>query len=167
MELKDALKRLEKSDEFKNWYKKNPDNFFSYAFTLLEDKKENPWQLGYYHESTNKVVTFTVNDDSIETEKEEEVFKKPDMKVKKVDIEKVKIPFKDILKIIEEFRKKEYSKELVNKTMVILQNLGSHGIIWNITYVTHAFNTLNIKVNAESGKIMKHSLDSIMSFVKK
>jgi hypothetical protein len=84
-----------------------------------------------------------------------------------VDIEKVKIPFKDILKITEEFRKKGYSKELVNKTMVILQNLGSHGIIWNITYVTHAFNTLNIKVNAESGKIMKHSLDSIMSFVKK
>lgn len=167
MKLRDALKKLEENDEFKDWNKKNLDNFFSYAFTLLEDKNSHPWQLGYYHKSTDKVVTFTINDDSIEMQKEEEVFKKPDMKVKKVDIKKVKVPFKDILKITEEFRKKEYSKELVNKTMIILQNLEGYGIIWNITYVTHAFNTLNIKVNAESGKIIKHSLDSIMSFVKK
>ena len=49
----------------------------------------------------------------------------------------------------------------------ILQNLGEFGNIWNITYVTHSFKTLNIKINAENGKILHHSLDSLMDFVKK
>jgi len=167
MDLQSALKKIKDSKEFMDWNKKNPDIFFSYAFKIVEEKKEQPWQLGFYHKSTDKVVTFVADNDEIEMQKEEEIFKKPDMQVKPLEIEKIKIPFKKILKITEEFCKKEYPTEIINKTIAILQNLEEYGNIWNITYITASFKTLNIKVNAENSKIMHHNIESLMSFANK
>jgi len=167
MELKQALEQVKNSTKFKDWNKKNPDTFFSYAFKIVEKNKEQPWQLGFYHKSTDKVVTFVADNDEIEMQKEEEIFKKPDMQVKPLEIDKIKIPFKKILKITEEFCKKEYPNEIVNKTIAILQNLEEYGNIWNITYITASFKTLNIKVNVKNSKIVHHSIESLMSFAKK
>lgn len=167
MELHSALNQVKESKEFKDWNKKNPDIFLSYALKMVENDKEQPWQLGFYHKSTDKIVTFIVNEDAIEVQEEEEIFKKPDMQVKPLEIDKIKIPFKKILKITEEFYKKEYPSEIVNKTIAILQNLEEYGNIWNITYITASFKTLNIKVNAENSKIVYHNIESLMSFAKK
>ena len=167
MELKQALKKLKESEEFKNWSKKVPDSYFSYAFKIVEDDKKESWQLGYYHKTTDKITTFIVNKYSIEIQKEEEIFKKPEMDVRPIDIKKVKVPFEKILKKSEEFQKNKYPKEVVSKTIVILQNLKEYGTIWNITYVTHSFKTLNIKISPENGKIITHNLESLMSLIKK
>ena len=167
MELTQAIKQVKETKEFKDWNKKNPDIFFSYALKMLENKNEQPWQLGFYHKSTDRIVTFIAGEDAIEMQQEEDIFKKPTTDVKKVDIEKVKIPFNKLLEQTKKFQKTKYPKELVNKTIAILQNLEKYGTIWNITYVTHSFNTLNIKVNVENGKIIHHSIESLMSFVKK
>ena len=167
MDLMSALKRLKQSKEFSSLGEKIEGIYFSYAMTMLENNKSTPWRLGFYHKSTDKMMTFIVDEDEIKMEKEEEIFKKPGMEVKKVDIEKIKIPYDEILKKAEEFRKNKHPHELARKTIVILQNLGEFGNIWNITYVTHSFKTLNIKINAENGKILHHSLDSLMDFVKK
>ncbi len=40
------------------------------------------------------------------------------------------------------------------------------GDIWNITYVTEAFNTLNMKIDAENGRVLEHNLASVFSFRK-
>ena len=167
MDLMSALKRLKQSKEFSSLGEKIEGIYFSYAMTILENNKSTPWRLGFYHKSTDKMMTFIVDEDEIKMEKEEEIFKKPGMEVKKVDIEKIKIPYDEILKKAEELRKNRHPPELARKTIVILQNLGEFGNIWNITYVTHSFKTLNIKINAENGKILHHSLDSLMDFVKK
>ena len=167
MEFKQAFEKLKQSKEFKNWNKKHTNLFLSCAFKTLEENKEQPWQLGFYHESTDKMVTFIVDEDEIEMQEEDEIFKKPGTEVIPLEIERVKIPFKKILYKTKDFQKKKYSKELINKTIAILQNLEEYGTVWNITYLTHSFNTLNIKVNAENGKIMHHSIDALMSFTKK
>lgn len=167
MEINKAFETLKKSSQFTDWEKKNSDAFFSYAFKMIESDKEQPWQLGFYHKSTDKVVTFVINDDNIEMQKEEEIFKKPDTKVYPVDIEKVKISFKKILKKAEELQKKEYSKEIPNKTIAILQNLDGSNLVWNLTYITHSLSTLNIKVNAQNGDIVSHSINSLMNFIQK
>ena len=167
MELNLALKKLKESKEFKEWNNKNQDNFFSYAFKMLENSKSIPWQLGFYHKTTDKVMTFIVDETEIKIQQEEEIFKKPDMEVKQIDIKKVKISFEKILKKAEEFKKEKYPKELVSKTIAILQNLEEYGTVWNITYVTHSFKTLNMKINSENGKILHHNLESLMDFIKK
>ena len=167
MELNLALKKLKESKEFKEWSNKNQDNFFSYAFKMLENSKSSSWQLGFYHKTTDKVMTFIVDETEIKIQQEEEIFKKPDMEVKQIDIKKVKISFEKILKKAEEFKKEKYPKELVSKTIAILQNLEEYGTVWNITYVTHSFKTLNMKINSENGKILHHNLESLMDFIKK
>ena len=167
MELKSALKKLKESKEFNDWNNKNSDNFLSYAFKTLEGNSESPWQFGFYHSKTDRMTTFIINQDSIEIQKEEEIFKKPDMKVNPLETAKAKIPFKDILKKAEKFRKEKYPKELVSRTIAILQNLEEYGNIWNMTYVMHSFKTLNMKVNPEDGKTISHNLESLMNFIKK
>jgi len=164
MDLKLALEKLKQSNEFKNL---NKNIYFSCALIMLENDKSGPWQLGFYHKSTDKMITFIVDNDEIKMEKEEEIFKKPGMEVNKVDIEKATIPCNEILKTAKEFQKNKYPQELINKTIAILQNLNEYGNIWNITYVTHSFKTLNMKINAESGDIITHNLQSLMSLVKK
>ena len=72
-----------------------------------------------------------------------------------------------LLKKAEEFKKEKYPNELVSKTIAILQNLDEYGTIWNTTYVMHSFKTLNMKISPENGKILHHSLESLMDFIKK
>ena len=98
MELKSAFKKLKESKEFKDLSKENKDIYFSYALIMLEDNKSIPWQLGFYHKSTDKMITFIVDKNEIKMEKEEEIFKKPGMEVKPLDIEKAKISCNDIFK---------------------------------------------------------------------
>ena len=167
MDLKLALKKLKQSEEFKALNKKTKDIYFSYALIMLENNKKGPWQLGFYHKSTDKMITFIIDKDEIKMEKEEEIFKQPGMEIKKIDIEKVKLNFGEIFKKAEDFQKKKYHKELISKTIAILQNLEEYGIIWNITFVMHSFNILNMKINPENGEIVHHTLEPLMNFVKK
>jgi hypothetical protein len=167
MELKQAFKKLKQSQEFKDLNEKTKDIYFSYALIMIENNKTVPWQLGFYNKTTDKIVTFIVGENSIKMEPEEEIFKKPGMEVKPLDIDKAKLPYNEILKKTEEFQKKEYPKELISKTIAILQNLKEYGNIWNITYVMHSFKTLNMKVNSENGDIIDHNLQSLMDFVQK
>lgn len=167
MELKAALKKLKGSEEFKEWDAKNPENFLSYAFKMIESDKDSPWQFGFYYRATDKVTSFIATEDKIEVLDEEEVFKKPDTKVEPVDIEKVSLPFEKIMKKAEEFQKHHYSAELVDRTISILHNIEEYGTIWNITYITRAFKTLNMKINPENGKVEHHNASSLMDLVKK
>jgi len=166
MELKAALNRVKVSKKFEE-LNKNQGIFLSFAMKMIEEKKDHPWQLGYFNKSTNKVATFVIEKDSIQFKEEEDVFKKPDTRVKEIEIDKVKLSFNELLKKAEEFQKKKYSKELVNKKIAILQNIKEYGTVWNVTFLTHAFNTLNMKLNAKDGKILHHSIESLLSFIKK
>ena len=166
MELKSILNRLKKSKDFRMWEKNNVNAFFSYAFKILKEENFAGWRIGFYNKDNSKITTFSVNKDEIQINQEDDVFKKPDMSVNKINMEKLKLPFEKILHKAEAFKGKNYPKELEEKIIVILQNLDNLGDIWNITYITKAFNTLNIKVNAENGKILQHKLSSIFAFRK-
>jgi len=163
MDLNQTLEKLKQSKQFKDWNKENPDIFFSYA---MKTSDSDTWQLGFYNKKTDKMTTFIINRE-IEMQQEEEIFKKPSMEVEPIEIEKAKIPFEKILKKAEEFQKKKYPKELVSKTIAILQNLEQYGTIWNMTFVMHSFSTLNMKINPENAKILTHSLESLMNLIKK
>jgi len=165
MELKSALEKLQVSKEFKSWNIKNKDIYFSYALVMPNNLEIVSWQLGYYHKLTDKITTFIVNEKNIELQTEEDIFKKSEMEVRPLDVTKIKISLNKIMEIVGKFQKSEYPNELVNKTIVILQNLADCGNIWNITYIMHSFKTLNIKVNIENGEVISHNLVSIMDFV--
>ena len=166
MELKPALKKLQESSDFKSWKQKNKDTYFSYAFKIPQEMSSDEWQLGFYDKKKDKITTFVMAGDNIKTRPEEDVFKKEETKVNEVGINKVKLTFDNAIAKAGEFQNKNFPKDKSIKTIAILQNISELGNVWNITYVTEAFNTLNMKIDASSGKILEHKLASIFSFRK-
>lgn len=163
MELEQALGKLEKDNGFNKWKKSKAGSYFSYAFMMVMGAEENDWQIGYYDKAADKITTFVVGD-SVEIKPEEEVFKKESMKVLPIDKKKIKINLNNIIDSAKNFQHKKYPNDEPVKIIAILQNLEDTGTIWNITFVTAAFNTLNMKIQADNGKVVEHKLSSIISF---
>ena len=166
MDFKATLKKLEDNSKFKSWKKNNKNSYFSYAFKIPQEMKEDEWQLGFYNKKNDKIFTFVVKGSNIEMKPEEDVFKKEDMKVNEVQLSKVKLTFDNALSKANEFQEKNFPKDKSVKTIAIMQNLPELGNIWNITYVTETFNTLNMKIDASTGKVLENNLSSIFSFRK-
>ena len=165
MDLNPALKLLEESKDYKDWHKRNKDTYLSYAFKILQEMPDE-WQLGFYNKKNDKITTFVMNGSAISIRPEEEVFKREETKISEIEMKKVNITFNDAISKANEFQSKNYPKDKSVKTIVILQNISKYGNIWNITYITESFNTLNMKIDASSGKVLEHNLSSVFSFKK-
>jgi len=164
MKLKSALKKLKENSKFKEWFNKNKKTYFSYAFTMIENNKQQEWQIGYYDKDKDKIITFIVREKNITIKPEEDIFKKSDMKVNGIEVDKLKLNLEHILDKAEKFQKEKYPKESILKKIIILQNLENFGNIWNITFFTQSFNTLNIKIKTDNGKIVEHKLTPLFGF---
>ena len=166
MDLKPSLKKLEESNDFKKWHQKNKNTYLSYVFKIPQEMSSEEWQFGFYNKKKDKITTFIISGNDIKSRPEEEIFKKEDMKVEGIQLDKVKLAFDSAIGKADEFQQKNFPKDKSVKTIAILQNMPKLGNVWNITYVTEAFNTLNMKIDAATGKILEHKLSSIFSFRK-
>ena len=166
MDLKPSLKKLEESNDFKKWHQKNKNTYLSYVFKIPQEMNSEEWQFGFYDKKKDKITTFIISGDNIKSRPEEEIFKKEDMKVEGIQLDKVKLAFDSAIGKADEFQQKNFPKDKSVKTIAILQNMPKLGNVWNITYVTEAFNTLNMKIDAATGRILEHKLSSIFSFRK-
>ena len=166
MDLKPALKKIEEKLLFREWKQKNKNTYLSYAFKIPQEMDVNEWQLGFYDKKKDKITTFVIIGDDVKIRPEEEVFKKEDMEVNEIRLDKVKMTFDNAISTANEFQQKNFPKDKSIKTIAILQNLPNLGNVWNLTYVTETFNTLNMKIDASSGKVLEHNLSSVLSFRK-
>lgn len=164
MQFKEALKKLESSGEFKEWRKKNKDDYLVHGFATLVGYDDEPfnWQIGYYNKKTDKVTPFDVSNE-ISVGQPAEAFKKTES-IPELEIEKVKLSLEDALKIAREKQEKDYKQEFPMKIFVVIQDYSKFKNIWNITLVTAKFNTLNIKVDSSTGKIKADKVTSFMDF---
>jgi len=162
MDFKTALKKLKNSPEFRKWISKNKKSYLTYAFTMIENSEKSEWQIGYYDKKLDKVTVFTINN-KIEINPEQDIFKKPGTAVKNINLKDIKFSLDKILKKAQTIKEKKYSKEFVTKTIAILQNIDL-GQLWNITLVTNSLNTINIKIDAKTGKTIKHEIVSLFQF---
>jgi len=163
MQTKDIIKDLCEHSEFKNWKKENKDCYLVHVFKMLDEPNEGIWQIGYYNKEKDKITTFFIEKDDIKVIPEEEAYKRPKSIIKELKIDKVKTSMEEAMEKANEIMKKEYSQEQPVKTILILQNI-KEGLVWNITFVTQSFKTLNIKISAETGKVVSHELISLMQF---
>jgi len=161
--FKECLGILKNSKEFKNWKTKNKKAFLSYGFVIIPD--QNCWKAGFYHPEKDLITSFII-DDKITIEHEEEVFKPEKMHVNKLNLKEIKTNYKNALKTAENLQKQKYKNENPKKIILILQNLEKHGTIWNITYITETISTLNIKIDAKTGKTKEHKLVRLFEFRK-
>jgi len=160
MVLDRILKKLEDSKIFKEWYQDNENYYLVHAFLMIDPQVKQTWQIGYYGKKRDKIITFDVGDEILQNP-ESEVFKNSGI-VKQLDLKKVKVDYKKAMNIAEKFAKQHYPNYSIGKKIVILQNLDKQ--VWNITFISNSFETLNIKINAEDGKVFYHNLTKIFSF---
>ncbi|RJQ17186.1 hypothetical protein C4573_03985 [Candidatus Woesearchaeota archaeon] len=158
--IEKVMAKLEKSAVFKK-FKQDKDFYLTHIFTMIEEKKEQIWQIGFYNKKKDKMIVFEV-DGKITQGKEEEVFKKEKF-VKKLELKEI-IPYEKALEIADDLQKTEYPAEMVNRRIVILQNLDE--TVWNITLISMQFNIVNIKIKASDGTILKHHRESLLRFGK-
>ncbi|MFC1696908.1 hypothetical protein ACFL1H_01120 [Nanoarchaeota archaeon] len=163
MDVKAAYDRLKDDQGFKKWQKENKQCVLAHAFITVEGDMASDWQFGFYNKDNDKMVTFFVQD-KIQQMPEAEIFKRPEAVIVKFEIEDVKIPFARAMDVLNEFKEKEFDKEHITKSIVILQHIQDIGLVWNVTNLTQTLNVLNVKISADSGEIKKHSFEAIMNF---
>lgn len=161
MEFKEAMEKLENSEEFKKWKADHEDMYLVHGFTMLGSCKEDPmnWQIGYYDKKDDKITPIEVNG-GISIGEPQQAFKKNET-IKELDAKKVKITARQALDENEKARLEKFSKENPMKIFVIVQYL-EEGQVWNITTATQSMNTINTKIDVETGEVKSIKTENLM-----
>jgi hypothetical protein len=162
MEFLEALEKAENSKEFKEWRKKNKKMYLVHGFTMLNNCKQDPmnWQIGYYDKKDDKITPIEVSG-SVLIGEPQAIFKK-EGDVKKLDSEKIKIKLAKALEENEKIRLERYAKDLTMKIFAVVQNIDEFGDVWNITTATNTMNTINVKIDVETGEIKSVRTENFM-----
>lgn len=166
MDVNDIVATVEDSQIFKDFIKENPDNHLAHLFNMSDDVNDNDWQLGYYCKKIDKITVFDcLEDGKITIMPPQDAFKENNY-IQPLDMSKVKISRLEAHNTVEDVLKENYRAELANKMIMLLQNLPEYGQIWNCTIITAAFSVINVKINAETGELIKHSKESLLGWKK-
>jgi len=157
MEIKELLKRLENSNEFTGWQEKNKGFYLVHVFYMTG----HPPQVGYYSKDTDKVITFDI-EDTIVINPPSEVFKNTKT-VNELKLDEVNVDKPIIMETVQKFTSDKYPTEKADKKMVLLQEFDGKPI-YNVTYFTSSFKTLNVKIDAKTGSVLSDELASLVSF---
>lgn len=164
MEVQEVLEHLTKSSLFLEWKRKEHTSYLTTLFAVVTDNRKE-WQVGYYNPHEDTMTSFVIGP-TITIVPGEKILKEPDSQVRPLVVEEVGIDADAALMSAKEFQKQKYPAELPLKTLLVLQHLDL-GQVYNITYVTRSFNTLNIKVDAAKGIVLQDSLMNLVEFSKK
>lgn len=165
MHFKNAWKILQEDPKFQEWRKSHSGAIFSYAFITIDKQLSNDWQFGFYDPKDDRMVTFAIVNEKVGEPRTDEVFKEPGAKMHEVDLAKVKLPVAEVLRLADAFVKTAYPKEFISRKILILQYLLDFGLVWNITMMSLAYNSLNLKIAADTGDIKFHKLISLQDYM--
>ena len=162
MDLHEALAKITRHPLFVEWHKNNPTSFLAHAFVMLDEANKNTWQIGFYNPDTHKMVTFVLEPGSVKRTDEQEILegKTP---ISKLDVEHVKLSVEDALEKARECFDENYGAQSAIKHFFIIQELEGKAV-FNITYLLQSFKTVNVKIDAASGEVIKHSIAALADF---
>ena len=159
MEFEELITEIESTPEFKEWKKSHSGFYLAHAFVMPSD---NVWQIGYYDKESNKIDTIVKLGPEIRIEPAQEILK-ASQEIYPLNPADVKIKVKEALEKANECIKENYPKEILLKHFLIIQHLEG-ATIFNITYMTQSFSTINIKLSTIDGKVLKHTMEKLADF---
>jgi uncharacterized membrane protein YkoI len=162
MDLHETLAKLTRSAVFKDWHKKNPAYFLAHAFVMLDEANKGIWQIGFYNPEKERMVTFIVSDKEVKHTEEQEVLR-TEAEILPLKAEDVTHSVEDALKTAKQCLQENYRGEIPIKEFFIIQHAEGHAM-FNITFFTQSLKTINIKIDAKTGKIFKHTMQSLAEF---
>jgi uncharacterized membrane protein YkoI len=162
MDLHKTLAKLTRSVIFKDWHKNNSKYFLAHAFVMLDEANKGIWQVGFYNLEKERMITFIVSDKEIQHTEEQEVLR-TEAEIFPLKVEEVTHSVEDALKTAKACLQENYRGEMPIKEFFIIQHAEGHAM-FNITYFTQSLKTINIKIDAKTGKTIKHSMQSLAEF---
>tara|TARA_Y100000310_G_scaffold345750_1_gene469248 strand:- start:3730 stop:4206 length:477 start_codon:yes stop_codon:yes gene_type:complete len=149
-DLKQQLEELQNSENYKKAKEQNPDLVLVSAFFMGLDLTEINWELTFYSKEKHKNFLFKA------TVEEHEVFQKEEHELQELKLDNVKVTLEEAWTKTEE-NSENYS---LAKAIVVLQ-LQNNQTIWNITWITNELKFLNVRIDAVTGEIIKHEINSL------
>ena len=163
MEFADVLKAVEQCAEHGEWRKTHAKAFLAHAFVMLDEANKNTWQVGYFDDATSTMSTFVTDGKKIDVIPDQEVLK-AEQQILPLNADEVKLPVAEALTLAQKAKMQHYPQEMPAKTFFIIQNIAAHGQVFNVTYFTVSFKTINIKLSTTDGKVVHHSMQALAAF---
>lgn len=158
MDIIKEYTRLIEFDLFKEFISLNDKFYLGHIYTMSGADNAASLEFGFYNEDTDKIVVFETS--PLRKRDEEEAFKEG-RTINLLDLSSVKVSLEEALEIAEKTRKEKYPSEIIYKSIMILQNIGTQ--VWNITLISMSFNIINIRIDAETGEVLQTNIHSIMN----
>ncbi|MFW6449984.1 MAG: hypothetical protein ACOCZ6_02935 [Nanoarchaeota archaeon] len=155
MQAKEYIEKVKNSPVYTDWINTNPDYYLVHVFSMTGENI----QVGFYNKTEDKVVTFVIGDE-ITMSGPEESFKESGI-IQPLETERVSVDIEEAFELAKKLQESEYQKEIIDKKMIILQNLEEQPV-YNITLITKALNFINIKLSAVDGSVITHRRNSIL-----
>src|SRR5574341_2411664 len=162
MDRHDTLAKLTRHPVFAEWHKENKEYFLAHAFVMLDEANKGIWQIGFYNPEKERMITFIVSDKGVQHTEEQEVLR-TEAEIQPLKAEEVTHSVEDALKTAKKCLEENYRGETPIKEFFIIQHAEGHSM-FNITFFTQSLKTINIKIDAKTGKIFKHSVQSLAEF---
>ena len=163
MDVGDTLEIVEGSSEYAAWKKSHKASYLVHFFAMADDGPLT-WEIGYYNKD-DTISSFVVQGKKVELSDSAQIFKKSSDPIPRLQVENIHTHFAEILDDAFAFSQKEYPNEKEIKRIVLLQHTDL-GQVWNITFITQSYKTLNMKFDAATGKLIKHSLGALIDQAK-
>ncbi|MDD5254142.1 MAG: hypothetical protein PHG05_03510 [Candidatus Nanoarchaeia archaeon] len=159
--LKNSLKRVKDSEEYKDFIKNYPESYLCAGFIMYQPgkEKESEWQIDYYTKDTKKITTFVHEKGKLIVKECNEIFQKVKKDLDELKIKDIKIDFDEAIKTLNKLRDEKYSKEKEMDIIVVLQKG-----LWSITYVTTGFNILHLDINSKTGETSNEIFEPVLNF---
>ncbi|MBI5398063.1 hypothetical protein HZB03_01245 [Candidatus Woesearchaeota archaeon] len=165
MEFKQLISLVTEQKDYQDWKCRHPNAALVHVFVMVEPNRAEQYDVGYYDQTTKQMASFTVTraKEYLGVHEHDEILKDPKHQIKPLVPDDVHVELMEALDIAVKLQQHKYKKDIALKHVLILQKLPI-GQVWNITFVTQQFQTLNIKINAKTGKVIEDSLQPLFQF---
>lgn len=149
--IQDLFKRLESCNEFVDYKKRNPNAYLVSCFIVFEEKNMETCAFNFYSPEKDQVTAFEIQKELKELPSEG-IFKKEKSRPGELNLDLVKTGLKDIFDIVRNHKWKR-----------IFIVLSGQEPLWSVSYFD-ALIVTNIKIDAQSGKILEEKTEPIANF---
>jgi hypothetical protein len=160
VEIKESVEKVEASVPFGKWREAHERAFLASIFT--SDKEGDALSLNYYDKETDKMYSFSSEKPT--APKEEEFLRKSE-EILPLDMSEIKVTMDDARNKAAKVAEEHYSEEKIIRTITVLQMLEGKQI-WNVTFITANYKTINVRIDGSNGEVTSHSKASLIDFMK-
>jgi hypothetical protein len=154
MDIKDYILRLESSDAYRDWDKK--DYYLIHFFSMTA----HPVQAGFYSPTTKKAVSFEFRE-AVAILPESEILKEGDADVEKLECTDA-IGLEESLKAGRKAAEERYPHEHITKEIMLFQSRDGKPQ-FNLTLLTSSQRLINLRLDSR-GELMSSEIHSLMDF---